>query len=196
MDWPRRVWQIISDIDTLWSIISTSKVLMSAVMATSAGAWAYLSQWGYLPIALTVLGVFTCTVWLWNGVVWARGRNVSNQLEGAPTASNQRIQGLIQERDRLTEQISPHERTAAQSAPYEAHHPPHRRGDLDGEGDLSGQAAGRPGVILSPVWDRPGPSRPERPLPMAPSSSAARNSRGHQFSDILGTIRSWHTRVY
>lgn len=58
-----------------WARISDASVLIwLAGIPVSAGAsyWAWVSQWGYLPIALTALGVFVVTVWGINGIVWLK----------------------------------------------------------------------------------------------------------------------------
>lgn len=34
--------------------------------------WAFISQWGYLPVVLTGIGVFTATIWAINGIIWLR----------------------------------------------------------------------------------------------------------------------------
>ncbi|MCI0556689.1 MAG: hypothetical protein L0287_37595 [Anaerolineae bacterium] len=41
-------------------------------MSGGASYWAWVSQWGYFPIALTGLGVFVATIWGINGIIWAR----------------------------------------------------------------------------------------------------------------------------
>lgn len=41
-------------------------------MSAGASYWAWALQWGYLPVALTGLGVFVMIIWGINGIVWLR----------------------------------------------------------------------------------------------------------------------------
>lgn len=56
-----------------WARISDASVagwLWGLPMSGGFTYWAWVSQWGYLPIALTGLGVFVATIWGINGIIW------------------------------------------------------------------------------------------------------------------------------
>ena len=56
-----------------WARISDASVagwLWGLPMSGGFSYWAWASQWGYLPIALTGLGVFVATIWGINGIIW------------------------------------------------------------------------------------------------------------------------------
>ena len=61
-------------IDATVSVAFNWQVIVSAVAGVGAGVWAWGTQWGYLPIALTALGVFVAVLWAWNGIIWLRSQ--------------------------------------------------------------------------------------------------------------------------
>ena len=68
----KRLGRIGGWIDATVSVVFNWQVIVSAVAGFGAGGWAWATQWGYLPIALTGLGVFVAVLWAWNGIVWFR----------------------------------------------------------------------------------------------------------------------------
>jgi hypothetical protein len=52
--------------------ITQATTIVALIGAIGAGYWAFVTQWGYLPIALTALAVFGGVLWAINGVVWLR----------------------------------------------------------------------------------------------------------------------------
>jgi hypothetical protein len=58
-----------------WKRISDASVavwLWGLPVSGGFSYWAWVLQWGYLPIALTGLGVLVATIWGFNGIVWLR----------------------------------------------------------------------------------------------------------------------------
>jgi hypothetical protein len=59
----------------IWGRISDTSVIVwltGLPMSGAATYWAWISQWGYLPIALAALTAFAATVWSVNGIIWSR----------------------------------------------------------------------------------------------------------------------------
>lgn len=73
----RRAWGWVAHIRlATWLFdIAHGGTVLAVMGAVGAGYWAYLTQWGYLPIALTFLGVFVAAIWGINGILWMQGRN-------------------------------------------------------------------------------------------------------------------------
>jgi|SRR5271165_2606547 len=73
----RKAWEWISHLHVAaWLFeLAGGGTLLAVIGAGGAAYWAYVTQWGYLPIALTFLGVFVAVIWGINGILWMRGRN-------------------------------------------------------------------------------------------------------------------------
>jgi len=75
----RRVWNWLGQLSLIawivdlakWLLLQWSTVL-SAAVATGFTIWAWMEQYGYLPLALVALGSFAVTIWTFNGIVWMR----------------------------------------------------------------------------------------------------------------------------
>src|SRR5579884_1046422 len=59
-----RLYEIGSAPSVLWA------PTVSLAVAAAAGFWTWAAQWGYLPIFLVGLGVFTVVLWGVNGLIW------------------------------------------------------------------------------------------------------------------------------
>lgn len=59
------------------SVASWVGVSVSVLVAAIFGAWAWATQWGYLPVALTALGTFTASIWTYRGI-FSPARGVSS----------------------------------------------------------------------------------------------------------------------
>jgi hypothetical protein len=68
----RKLWSLVL---LAWARVSDASVavwLWGVPVSGAASYWAWISQWGNLPIALTGLGVLVATIWLVIGIVWLR----------------------------------------------------------------------------------------------------------------------------
>ena len=61
------MWEALGHIhlgEWLWTL------LVSAINTVATVRWAWVTQWGHLPIYLVALATFTLSIWLINGLIW------------------------------------------------------------------------------------------------------------------------------
>ena len=72
----RKAWEFVGHVHVVAWLFELTHVSAGVAIIAALGAayWAYVTQWGYLPIALTALGVFVAGIWGINGIVWLYSR--------------------------------------------------------------------------------------------------------------------------
>lgn len=78
----RRGWEALAHLHLATWIAETISghwgIAVSGAASIGLGYWAWILQWGYLPVVLVALGVFATGIWALNGILWlARQRRPS-----------------------------------------------------------------------------------------------------------------------